>query len=111
MSFTIQEHCDPYEHVYTQYYQSKYNMTLGYVALLFMLNLFQYFLYILYFYRYEYLSTHVTKLLHNIRTKYNIFEEKDINRLDILNLQKSLDDDVDVYEQDWCLSNRPIASS
>ena len=111
MSYTINEHCDPHEHIYTKYYESKYNLTLGYVALLFMLNLFQYFLYILYFHRYKHLSESVTKLLLNIKAKYNIFEENDVNMLDIEKLQKTLDNDIGVYEQDWCLSNRPIASS
>ena len=111
MSYTINEHCDPHEQIYTNYYESKYNLTLGYLVLLFMLNLFQYFLYVLYYFRYQNLSTSVTNLLHNIRAKYNIFQEKDVNLLDIEKLQKTLDDDIGVYEEDWCLSNRPIASS
>lgn len=111
MSYTINEHCDPNEHLYTKYYESKYNLTLGYLVLLFMLNLFQYFLYVLYYFRYQNLSNSVTNLLLNIRAKYNIFQEKDVKMLDIEKLQKTLDNDIGVYEQDWCLSNRPIANS
>ena len=107
----MHETCDPYEHIYTEYYESKYNISKGYILLLIMLNFLQYFLYILYFYRYSDLANQVTDLLKNVKAKYNIFEDKDINRLDIQNLQKSLDKDLDVYEDDWCLSTEPIPSS
>ena len=111
MSYTLTETCDPHQHIYTKYYESKYNVTLGYLSILFMLNLFQYFMYTLYFYRYNDLANHVTILLKNIKAKYNIFEDEDIRRLDIQKLQKSLNTDIGVYENDWCLTNEPIASS
>lgn len=111
MTYTLAETCDPHQHIYTKYYESKYNVTLGYLSMLLMLNLFQYFMYTLYFYRYNDLANHVTNLLQNIKAKYNIFEDEDIRRLDIQKLQKSLNKDISVYENDWCLTNEPIASS
>ena len=111
MTYTLAETCDPQEHIYTKYYESKYNVSLGYLSMLFMLNLFQYFMYTLYFYRYTDLANQVTDLLQNIKAKYNIFEDEDIRRLDINNLQKSLDKDIGVYEDNWCLTNEHIANS
>jgi len=107
----INEDCNSYDHINALYYQNKYNITLGYLTILFILNLFQYFIYILYFQRYTYLSNQITHLLHNIKAKYHIFKDEDIQMLDIHKLHKSLNNDLSIYQKDWCLTNEPIPNS
>ena len=107
----INENCYSYDHINSLYYQNQYNNTLAYITLLFILNLLQYFIYILYFHRYTDLSNQITHLLHNIKAKYNIFKDEDIQMLDIHKLNKSINKDIAIYEKDWCLSNEHITTN
>lgn len=107
----INDNCNPYDHINALYYQNKYNVTLGYIPLLLMFNLLQYVIYIIYFNRYNTLATQTTQLLYNIKRKYNIFNNQDIQMLDIHKLNKSLNKDISIYQQDWCLSNDIITSN
>ena len=101
----INDYCNPYDQFYSLYYQNQYNNSLAYITILFMFNLLQYFIYIIYFHRYSNLATQTTQLLYNIKRKYNIFNDEDIQMLDIHKLNKAIYKDIAIYQQDWCLSN------
>ena len=107
----INENCNSYDHINSLYYQNQYNNSLAYITLLFIFNVLQYFIYIIYFHRYTNLSNQITQLLYNIKAKYHIFKDEDIQLLDIQKLNKSINKDIAIYEHDWCLSNDIITNS